>query len=77
MICFECEHFEVQFRPERIEMGSFSYIEFGRCHCKKYNLVADFSSTKGLKSLKCINEGGDIDGEADIQVEDIQVESDY
>ena len=51
MICKDCEHFEILYEPEKI---GGQLVDWGRAHCKKYDLVTEFRSYKKFETLSCI-----------------------
>ena len=54
MKCWECKHFEIQYKP--IGKISTGIWDFGRAKCTKYDLIVDFPDNRKLKKLECIEE---------------------
>ena len=54
MKCRNCEHFHVRYQP--LKVGGECY-DSGMAECKKYDLVVDFTSTRKLNRLECVDDG--------------------
>ena len=55
-MCKDCKDFHVRQQP--LKVGRDCY-DSGLAECKRYDLVAEFTSTQGINSLTCVE---DMDG---------------
>jgi len=56
--CKDCEYFEILYPPERI---GGQLVDWGKLHCKKYDLVTDYHGKQKIERMECWKE--DEDGE--------------